>query len=193
MPRSPQTTTSADATSEEDPMLGQRRAQRAAPAGNVFQMKQQMFSIGDDFWIENSAGQRAYKVDGKALRVRKTLVLESPDGRELYKVQEKLAHIRDTMDIEGPTGRVATIKKALVAPLRERYDVAFDRGGGWKVQGNIVDHEYRIEGDAGPVAEVGKKWFRVRDTYGVEITPGQDDAMVLMVAIAIDSMSHPAR
>ena len=50
------------------------RGEAAGP--NVYQMRQQMFAIGDDFWIENGAGQRAFKVDGKALRIRKTLVLE---------------------------------------------------------------------------------------------------------------------
>jgi len=157
-------------------------------------MRQKMFSIGDDFWIEDSGGRRAFKVDGKALRVRQTLMLEDPSGRELYKIQEKMLRVRDTMDIEGSTGKVATIKKALITPLRERYDVSFDDGRpGWHVQGNIVDHEYQIESDAGKVGEVGKKWFRVRDTYGVEIAPGQDEAMVLMVTIGIDSISHPAR
>ena len=29
------------------------------------------------------------------------------------------------------------------------------------------------------VAEVSKKWFRLRDTYGVEIEPGQDDIVIL--------------
>ena len=31
-------------------------------------MREKMFSIGDDFWIETGDGQRAFKVDGKALR-----------------------------------------------------------------------------------------------------------------------------
>ena len=34
---------------------------------STYQMHQRMFSIGDDFWIENGAGQRVFKVDGKAL------------------------------------------------------------------------------------------------------------------------------
>jgi uncharacterized protein YxjI len=174
-------------------MLRNRVADRGAAAGTVYQMRQSMFSIGDDFWIEDNAGRRAYKVDGKALRVRQTLLLEDPGGRELYKIQEKMLRVRDTMDIEGPGGKVATIKKALISPLRERFDVEFAAGGGWHVQGNIVDHEYRIESDAGQIAEVAKKWFRVRDTYGVEIAPGQDEALVLTVAIAIDSMTHPTR
>jgi uncharacterized protein YxjI len=152
-----------------------------------------MFAIGDDFWVENGAGQRVFKVDGKALRIRKTLVLETPDGRELLKIKEKLATIRDVMEIEGPAGKVASVKKALISPLRERYDVKLTNGTEWKVQGNIVDHQYEIEGPGGKIAEVGKKWFRVRDTYGIQVTQGQDDALVIAVAIVVDSMAHPAR
>src|SRR5687767_9567604 len=41
-----------------------------------YQMREKMVSIGDDYWIENDRGERAFKVDGKALRVRQTLVFE---------------------------------------------------------------------------------------------------------------------
>ncbi len=170
-----------------------RHQDEASAPPNAYQMRQQMFAIGDDFWIENGAGQRVFKVDGKALRLRKTLVLQDAAGRELYKIQEKLVTIRDVMEIEGAAGRIATVKKALISPLRERYDVTFDAGAEWKAQGNIVDHQYEIESDAGTIAEVGKKWFRVRDTYGVQVTPGQDDALVIAVAIVVDQMAHPAK
>ncbi len=40
---------------------------------------------------------------------------------------------------------------------------------GLKVHGNIGDHEYEIERDGDRVAQISKRWFRVRDTYGVEI------------------------
>ena len=43
-------------------------------------MQEKLLAIGDDFWIENEAGQRAFKVNRKALRVRDTLVLETPNG-----------------------------------------------------------------------------------------------------------------
>jgi uncharacterized protein YxjI len=160
---------------------------------STYQMRQQMFSIGDDFWIENAAGQRAFKVDGKALRLRKTLIIEGPGGQELYTIKEKLVTVRDVMTIERGGQPIATVKKALISPLRERFDVDFERGSKWKVQGNIVDHQYEIEGDDGKIAEVGKKWFRVRDTYGVKVAPGQDDALVLAVAVVVDSMAHPHR
>src|SRR5689334_4034446 len=52
-------------------------------------MREKIFAIGDDFWIETEGGERAFKVDGKALRVRSTFILESPSDEELFKIQEK--------------------------------------------------------------------------------------------------------
>jgi len=162
----------------------------SAPA-NVYQMHQKMWAIGDDFWIENGAGQRMFKVDGKALRLRKTLLFQDASGRELYKIQSQLVTIREVMKIERGDETVATVKKKLISPLRERYDVDL-AGGGWKVQGNIVDHEYEIELDGDTVAEVSKKWFRVRDSYGVEIDHGVDPVLILAITVAIDALSHDA-
>jgi uncharacterized protein YxjI len=153
-------------------------------------MRERLASIGDDFWIEDNAGNRAFKVDGKALRVRNTLVIQNAEGQDLYRIQEKMLRIKDTMEIEkGGGGTAATIKKALITPVRDRWAVEIPGGEGWEIQGNILDHEYRIEQGREKVAEVSKRWFRVRDTYGVEIAPGQDDALVLAITAAIDQMA----
>jgi uncharacterized protein YxjI len=155
-----------------------------------YRMQEKLFAIGDDFWIENEAGQRAYKVNGKALRVRDTLVLETPNGEELFSVQSKMLHIRDTMNIDRSGRKAASIKKALVSPLRDRFSIDVEDGEDMEAKGNIVDHEYKIERDGDQVAEVSRRWFRVRDTYGVEIAPGEDDGLVLTVVICIDQMTH---
>ena len=62
-----------------------------------------------------------------------------------------------------------------------------------RVQGNIVDHEYTIERDGQRVAEVSKRWFRVRDTYGVEVAPGENGILILAITAVIDTMTHPDR
>ena len=85
------------------------------------------------------------------------------------------------------------VKKALITPLRDRWTVKIKGGPDLDVQGNILDHEYTIGEGRDAVAEVSKRWFRVADTYGVEIRPGQDDALVLAVTTAIDMMAHPGR
>jgi uncharacterized protein YxjI len=153
-----------------------------------YRMREKMFAIGEDFWIETEGGDRAFKVDGKALRVRDTFVLKDSGGEDLFKAQAKELHIRDTTKIERDGDTVATIKKALVTPFRDRFSVELADGGELKAKGNIVDHEYKIERDGDTVAEVSKRWFRVRETYGIEIAPGQDDGLILAVTACIDEM-----
>jgi uncharacterized protein YxjI len=159
-----------------------------------YQMRQKMVSIGDDFWIENEAGQKAFKVDGKALRVRQTLIFEDAHGAPLARIQERMLRVKDSMEIEDPNGqRLAMVKKALITPVRERWTVKIGDGPDLDVQGNIVDHEYTIGDGPHKVAEVSKKWFRLRDTYGVAVEPGQNDVLILAVAVVIDEMAHPGR
>jgi len=141
-------------------LLGRKRREerRFDREAARYQMRQRMFSIGDDYTIENDRGEHVFKLDGKALRARKTILFKDMDGRELVKIQERMLHVRDSMEIEGPDGkRVA------------------------------------IERDGDRVAEVSKRWFRVRDTYGVEVAPGENDILILATTAVIDTMAHPAR
>src|SRR5947208_6891054 len=152
-------------------------------------MREKLFAVGDDFWIEAEGGQREFKVDGKALRVRETFILESPSGEELFKIQEKKLRVRDTMKIEHNGDTVATVRKALITPLRDRFAIELEDGGELSAKGNIVDHEYEIERDGHKVAEVSKRWFRVRETYGIEVAPGENDALLLAATVCIDEMA----
>jgi uncharacterized protein YxjI len=154
-------------------------------------MREKLVSIGDDFWIENEAGQKAFKVDGKAVRVRNTLNFEDAHGTVLCKIQERMLRVKDSMEVEGPGGeQVAMVKKALISPIRDRFTVKIKNGPDLEVKGNILDHEYTIGEGRDKVAEVSKKWFRIRDTYGVQIDPGQDDVVILAVTVCIDQMAH---
>jgi uncharacterized protein YxjI len=166
----------------------------ASVGSHRYQMRQRMFAIGDDFFIEDDQGRRAFKVDGKALRVRSTLKFEDAGGRELYKIQEKLARVRDSMTIERADGSAAAkVHNALITPLRDRWTINVPGGEDMSTKGNIVQHEYRIEQGRNTVATVSKKWFRVRDTYGVEVAPGQDDALILAITVVVDMMAHKGR
>ena len=157
--------------------------------GTKYRMREKLFAIGDDYWIENDEGERLFKVNGKALRIRDTFIIEDPSGAELFKVQEKKLHVRDTMDIERDGKTIARVKKALITPFRDRFSVDVEDGEDMEAKGNIVDHEYKIERGGERVAEVSKRWFRIRDTYGIEIAPGQEDALILAVTVCIDQMT----
>ena len=159
-----------------------------------YQMRQKVFALGQDFFIENESGQKVYKVDGKVLRVRDTLKFKDMQGNTLCSIQQKVARIKDTMEVDGPDGKkVAAVKKAIITPVRDRWTAKIKNGPDLDIQGNILDHEYKIEEGRTKVAEVSKKWFRVRDSYGVEVTPGQEDVIILAVTVVVDMMAHEGR
>jgi uncharacterized protein YxjI len=153
-----------------------------------YQMRQKLASIGDDSWIEDHDGNKVFKVDGKAMHLRDTFILEDAAGNEVAKIQERKMHLRDTMAIERAGDKIATVHKRLVG-FRDHLKVDLEGGDEMKVHGNLVDHEYKIEGKHGKVAEISKKWFRIRDTYGVEIEPDQDDALILAITVAVEDMT----
>lgn len=179
--------------------MGRRREQRQEEravfgrggTATRYRMRQKLVAFGDDFWIENEAGQRTFKVDGKMLRVRDTLFFEDMQGQTLCKIQEKLVRVRDTKTVDGPNDELlATVRKALITPIRDRWTVKIGDGPDLEVQGNILGLEYTIGDGNRKVAEVSRKWFRIADTYGVQIDPGQNDIVILAVTVAIDMMAH---
>ena len=174
-----------------------RRRQDQAPRqgggpvdqGARYLLREKLLSIGDDFWIENDRGERIFHVDAKVLRVRDTVLIKDRDGNELIKLQKRLLRARNTMVIERGGQTIAKVKKAIIAPLRDRFTIELAGGGSLEAQGNILDHEYQITRDGIPVANISKRWFRIRESYGVSIAPGQDDALVLAVAVCIDHLT----
>ena len=158
----------------------------------TYRMREKMFDLGDDYWIEDGDGKKAYKVDGKSMRFRKTFVLENASGQELLKVVEKKLSLRDTMRIEKDGDTVATVKKALISPLRDKFNINLENGGELRAKGKFGDHNYKIERDGKKVAEVSKKWFKVRDTYGIEIDERENVPLILAAVVCIEELGGGA-
>ena len=78
------------------------RDRRCGDSKRTFCMREKVFAIGDDYWIEDADGQKVYKADGKAIAVRDTMMIEIG-------------------------GREAKVKKRLIG-IRDRYNVDFDEG-----------------------------------------------------------------
>lgn len=158
------------------------------PPTRRFQMREELLSIGDDYWIEDESGRKAFKVNGKVARIRDTWELEDASGTTVATIQEKKLSVRDKVVIEW-NGTEATVKKALIG-IRDRFHIELDGGEELKAHGNVVDHEYEIERDGDEVARISKKWFRLRDTYGVEIDGDVDPVLILAITVAIDALAH---
>ena len=158
------------------------------PAVQRYQMREKLLAIGDDYWIENESGREGLQGQRQGGPVPADVHPGGPDGNELAKIQERKLSVRDKMNIECG-GTSATVHKAMLG-IRDRYTIDPDNGENLHAHGNFVDHEYEIERDGDTIATISKKWFRVRDTYGVEIGAGEDQAFILAVTVCVDEMAR---
>jgi uncharacterized protein YxjI len=153
-------------------------------------IREKVFSIGDDFWVTDEQGNKVYLVDGKALRLRETFELKDGSGAVAATIRKKVFSVHDTMEIERDGTVIATVKKAIISPLHHRSVVELAGGGQLEAVGNILDKEFEIRSGDMAVAHVSRSWFRMRDTYGVDVAPGQDDALLISVAVCLDRIHH---
>ncbi|GAB3981298.1 LURP-one-related/scramblase family protein [Actinoallomurus acanthiterrae] len=157
-----------------------------------FLLRERVFGIGEDFWVEDEAGERVFLVDGKALRLRQTFELKGPGGEVLAVIRKKMVAIRDTMVVERDGETAAKVHRKLFSPLRHKMLIELADGREWTASGDLIEKNYEIEGDEGVVAQTSRKWFRIRDTYGVDIYH-PDVPLVLAVAVAVDELAADER
>lgn len=155
-----------------------------------YKMRQKLISLGEDFTIEDAAGNPAFDVDGKVMTLRETFELKDRQGNVVATIRGKLISIRSKMEIIRNDEVVATVTKALFSPLRETFKVDVAGGDDLRLDGSILDHEYTLRRGDEVVAQVSKRWFTFTDTYGIEVAEGEDDALVLAIAVALDEMAH---
>lgn len=164
-----------------------------ADSWSRYRLQRRLFSIGEDFWIENEQGEQIYKVDGKAFSLRETFVLEDNNGAELLTIESKLLAVRPTMKILHDGKLLATVTKKLLTFLHQHYTIEVEGGPTYEAEGNITSHEYDVTSNGAAVAHISKDWFSIADSYGVAIDAGQDPPLLLAAAICIDEIAEEQR
>ncbi|MFI8262334.1 MULTISPECIES: LURP-one-related/scramblase family protein [unclassified Streptomyces] len=147
-------------------------------------VRDKMLAVGDDYWIEDEDGRHAFLVDGKALRIRDTLELKDPDGHILITLREKLFSLRDAMTLERDERRLAVIRRKRLSLLRGHYLVTLVEGTELDVSGRLLEREFKIEYEGELLALVSRQWYRIRETYAVDVIREDADA-ALLIAVAV--------
>jgi uncharacterized protein YxjI len=157
----------------------------------TYLMKQKLFSWGDDFVIKDDAGQDHFLVDGKAFSLGNQLSFQDMAGNELAFIQQKLLSWGPTYEISKGDQLMAVVHKELFTFFKCTFTVDVDGGPHDLVaEGDFSDHQYVFSRGGNPIAEVSKQWFALGDTYGVQISPNQDDVLILASTVVIDMVCH---
>lgn len=152
----------------------------------MYVIRERLFRLGEDSDITDEAGNPVLHVDGKVLTLHHRLVLQDPAGREVGQVHRKLAALRPTYEVTIGGTDVAEVHKHLFTPFGERFTIEVRGGDAMEIKGDLLDHEFTIERDGQTVATVSRRWLSMRDSYAVDLAPGEDVVLILASVLALD-------
>ena len=159
-----------------------------------FLVRDRLLGIGDDYWIEDEHGRKAFLVDGKAMRMRDTFELKDTQGQVLIDIRRKMFALRDTMVVERNGEPLATVRRKRLSLLRNHYRVTLAEGTELDVSGKILDREFVIEYDGELLAHISRRWLRVRETYGLDVVRDDaDPALLIAVTVCVINLAEKER
>jgi len=156
-------------------------------------MRQKFFSFGDDFMIRDAEENPVYNVDGHVFTLAKRLEFKDLDGRQLAIIRQKLLAWKTTYDVFRNEAHGARLVKNWFGFLGDRFRLTTDDAQSLEIRGSFFEHEYRFLRDGEEVANVSKQFVSLRDSYGIDIADGEDDVLILCVAVIIDLIAHSDR
>lgn len=154
----------------------------------VFQIKEKIFSFGDNFNITDDYGNVQFVVEGQVFSLGNKLRLLDTTGNELFYIEQKLFKFLPEYTIFQGDRDVATVKKKL-SLFGSKFIIDSDYGE-FEIDGQPFDYDFELWKNGRNVADVSKRFFSFSDTYGVSISDEEEYAFILALVIVIDQSVH---
>lgn len=155
----------------------------------LYLMKQKIWSIGDQYTIQDAAGSDVFRVRGQVFSMGDKLAFEDMNGQELAFIRQRLLHLRPTYEIYRGGQLFAEVVREL-SLFKSRFSVDVPGPNDYEIRGNFLAHEFEFYRSGRSAARVSKEYFSWSDTYGVETAAGEDDVTILATAVVIDLVCH---
>lgn len=153
-------------------------------------MKQKVLSLGDDYVVQDEDGETRFVVDAKAFSVGNKLVLCDADGLEQVRIVQKVLAWGPTYEILRDGETVAVVKQQMLPVFHSRFAVSVPGADDLEASGDFWEHEYVLLRQDEEIARVSKQCSAWSDTYGIEIADGEDDVLIVALAVVIDLCCH---
>lgn len=160
-------------------------------SGIRYRLMQNLASIIDAAIVQTDEGNVAFSFESTRQEMMDMLVLRDIDGSVRCLLPGPYSGLVLATDVLGNDGRrLARVSRTPISAVRDRFEVDVEPGTYWVVFGDVGSREFTLDSPRAQVAEVSRRWFLLPQTFGVEVAPGQDDALVLAVVATIDLLAH---
>ncbi len=160
-----------------------------------FILKEKLVSIKDKGEILNMNQEIVGHFEGKAIKVANTYRIRDLNENELLTLHEKLVSARSTYkfykgretDEEKLIGK---LKKKMVSVTPKYWFEDPEGNKLFSMKGNIMALKYKILEGKKEIAEISKKLFKIKGTYGVKISDEVSDDTTLLILGIVISLHH---
>ncbi|WP_066826383.1 LURP-one-related/scramblase family protein [Clostridium tepidiprofundi] len=153
-----------------------------------YQIREKIFSFGDDFTIKDEFGNDVFIVKGKVFSLGDKLGIYDMNGSEVVYIEQKLFKFLPEYNIYLYDEHAARVKKEFTF-FRPRFNIESNMGD-YVIEGDVFSLNFEILKNGVPIAIVSKKFFSFSDTYGVDISDNENHAFILALVIVIDQVLH---
>jgi len=144
--------------------------------------------------VRNDRGQAVFELDVGTQTIADIVRVRALTGGAACVIPGRAllgGNIVEILDLHQET--LAAIERGELSPVRDCFTVLRGSKAPWRVDGRVVDYEYLLWEQDVEIAEVSRRWFRARDSFGVQVTAGQPDLLVMSVAVCLDLIVHAGR
>ena len=132
---------------------------------------------------------------GKIIKVGNTYRLRDLGDKPLLTVHEKVVSLRSTYKFykggeEDDDKLIGRLKRKLVSIKPNYWFEDPSEKKTFTMKGNIWALKYKILKDGKEVAEISKKLFKIKGTYGVKIKPDVSDDMAMLILGIVIMLHH---
>jgi uncharacterized protein YxjI len=153
-------------------------------------MKQKLFALDGYFHVRDENGRDRFLVNAKFFTVGNKLSFQDLAGNELCFIKQIPFSSLPEYELYKGGQLWAKVDKELTF-VRACFDVAeFGEGAAdLQIEGDFMAHQYKVTRGLQHVADVSMKYFKIADTYSVDIVHGEDDVLILALTVVIDMVS----
>jgi len=162
-----------------------------------YQMQKRILSFRGQYDIRAADGSIAWIARVRILAWRTTIDIMTASGEPAARLRRRVLSFPGTWDLTRTNGPSAEIRRAFRL-TRGAMTVTEDSGHVLTAEGDFLKREYTVESTGDVIALVSKRFFSLRDRYGIEFTrdgetPQADDIPVIAIALVVDRAHHEHR
>ena len=160
----------------------------------AFNMKEKMFSLKDKIKVFDKEGNELGYFQGKLIKIGNTFRLRDNDENLILTVKEKAISMRSTYSFywgeKEDENLIGKLKQKLVS-IRPKYWFEDPEGEKlFEMKGKIFRMKYQINLKGKTVAEIKKKLFKIKDSYGVQMSDDLSDKDAMLVLGIVVMLHH---